>query len=120
VAIIDRYEGVRRPCARYLEHFNFEVAEAPDPVSALSLVDGNPPALILLEDCDAADFVRLQEHAEALSIPCVSLSTALGYGDGMPDNVLVKPFTMGAMLDEIRRVLGEQMREPADNRTVAL
>src|SRR5436190_399248 len=28
IAIIEGYEGVRRPCARYLEYFSFDIVEA--------------------------------------------------------------------------------------------
>jgi DNA-binding response OmpR family regulator len=111
IAIIERYEGVRRPCARYLAHFNFDVAEAADVPGGLALLHSElgPPAVILIEDAASIGFGRLQEHARALSIPIVSLTSAVGDPSAAsawaPAGVLLKPFTLGAMLDEIRRVL---------------
>jgi DNA-binding response OmpR family regulator len=115
VAIIERYEGVRRPCARYLEHFNFEVTEAIDVESGLALLASVHPALILIEDAESTGFERLQEEARALSIPFVSLATAFadapasGAESAPADGVLMKPFTLGTMLDEVRRVLRARM-----------
>jgi DNA-binding response OmpR family regulator len=115
VTIIERYEGVRRPCARYLEHFNFEVTEAIDVDSGLALIASVHPALILIEDAEATGFERLQEEARALSIPFVSMATAFAdppasSAESAPaDGMLMKPFTLGTMLDEVRRVLRVRM-----------
>jgi CheY-like chemotaxis protein len=113
VAIVERYDGVRRPCARYLEHFNFEVAEAADAESALTLLESVRPALILIEDVESAGFDRLQQAAQAHSIPFVSIATAFAESPGadseQADGVLMKPFTLGTMLDEVRRVLRARM-----------
>jgi DNA-binding response OmpR family regulator len=115
VAIIERYEGVRRPCARYLAHFNFEVVEATDVDSGLALLESARPAVILIEDAERTGFERLEEEARALSIPFVSMATtftdapASGAEPTPADGVLVKPFMLGTMLDEIRRVLRAHM-----------
>ncbi len=111
VAIVERYEGVRRPCARYLEHFNFAVAEAADVDSALALLESVQPALILIEDVGSTRFEQVQHAAQAQSIPFVSMVTAFGDSSSpdaesaRADGVLVKPFTLGTMLEEMRRVL---------------
>jgi DNA-binding response OmpR family regulator len=109
IAIIEPYDGVRRPCARYLEHFNFEVAEATDLDQGIELI-ASMPAVILVESSETAMFERLQERANALSIPLLSLTTTFPATDDaapgrMPAGILLKPFTLGTMLDEIRRVL---------------
>jgi DNA-binding response OmpR family regulator len=115
VTIIERYEGVRRPCARYLAHFNFEVTEAIDVDSGLALIASVHPALILIEDAEATGFERLQEEARALSIPFVSMATAFAdppvrtVESAPADGMLMKPFTLGTMLDEVRRVLRVRM-----------
>jgi DNA-binding response OmpR family regulator len=121
VAIIDRYEGVRRPCARYLQHFNFEVVESTDVDSGLTLLESARPAVILIEDAASKGFARLQEAARALSIPFVAMAAtftdapASGAEPTPGDGVLVKPFTLGTMLDEIRRVLRARMIGSAVN-----
>lgn len=109
IAVIDRYEGVRQPCVRYLEHFNFDVTEAAGPQAGLTLLESVRPALALMEEGEAPDFERLRLQAGLLSIPCISMATALGDAQRPCDGVLVKPFALGAMLDEIRRVLRLQM-----------
>jgi DNA-binding response OmpR family regulator len=112
IAIIDQYEGVRQPCARYLEHFNFDVCEGPDPELGFRLMESEPPALFLLEEPQSAAIARLHAQAAALSIPCISLVTAID-ASVAADGALVKPFTLSAMLDEIRRLLGARMRASA-------
>jgi len=109
IAIIEPYDGVRRPCARYLEHFNFEVAEATELGRGIELI-ATMPAVILVESSETVMFERLQEQANALAIPLLSLTTTFPPTDAAAPvrtaaGVLLKPFTLGAMLDEIRRVL---------------
>jgi hypothetical protein len=110
IAIIEQYDGVRRPCARYLQHFNFDVIEATDLHSGLALIETAPPAVILVAASKTPAFERLQEEVNVLGIPLVSLATEFPGLDESPAGpspagVLLKPFTLGAMIDEIRRVL---------------
>ena len=110
IAIIEQYDGVRRPCARYLQHFNFDVVEATDLHSGLELIEAAPPAVILVAASETRAFERLQAEVNVLGIPLLSLTTAFPDLDEppagpVPAGVLLKPFTLGAMLDEIRRVL---------------
>jgi DNA-binding response OmpR family regulator len=109
IAIIEQYEGVRRPCARYLQHFNFDVVEAADLRKGLELIEAAPPAVILVAPTDAPEFDRLQAKASVLGIPLLSLASASPEEEEpagpVPAGVLLKPFTLGAMLDEIRRLL---------------
>lgn len=115
IAIIEQYEGVRRPCARYLDHFHFEVAEAATPDQGLEILQQKDPAVILMEDVESAATEQIQQHARARAIPVVSMTSA--FGDTATRRaealgavgVLVKPFALGAMLQEIRRVLRAQM-----------
>ena len=120
VAIIDAYEGVRRPCARYLEHFNFEIVEGAEAELGMQLLEAAPPALFLIEAPPSHALARLHEEATARSIPCISLMTALGESATPADGALVKPFTLGAMLDEIRRVLGARMRVGGESAAAAV
>ncbi len=109
IAVIDRYDGVRQPCARYLEHFNFDVTDAADAEAGMTILESARPALVLMEEAGSSDFERLHLHAGLLSIPCISMANALGDAHRACEGVLVKPFALGAMLDEIRRVLRRQM-----------
>jgi CheY-like chemotaxis protein len=110
IAIVEQYEGVRRPVARYLDHFHFDVEEAADPNQGLALLGSDrPPAVLLIEDTEAATL--LQKEARERAIPFVSLTTALSdttfsRAESIgAAGLLVKPFSLGAMLQEIRRVL---------------
>ena len=115
IAIIEQYEGVRRPCARYLDHFHFDVAEAESPDQGLEILQKTDPAVILMEDVESATSAEIQQQARARDIPVVSMTSA--FGDAATRRaeavgaagVLVKPFQLGAMLQEIRRVLRAQV-----------
>ena len=115
IAIIEQYEGVRRPCARYLDHFHFDVAEAASADEGLEILQKTNPAVILMEDLDSATSAEIQQLARDRAIPVVSMTSA--FGDAATERagalgaagVLVKPFPLGAMLQEIRRVLRAQV-----------
>ena len=47
--VAESYDGVRRSCARYLDRFNFQVAEAADGEQALRQITAEPPQVILAE-----------------------------------------------------------------------
>jgi len=114
IAIIEQYEGVRRPCVRYLEHFNFDVVEAADLYTGLELIETAPPAVVLAAATETPEFSRLHEEVAVLGIPLLSLATRFPDPEespfgAVPAGVLLKPFTLGAMLDEIRRLLRVRM-----------
>ena len=108
-------DGVRRPCARYLDHFHFDVAEAATPEQGLEILRQNNPAVILLEDAASPASEQIQQHARDRAIPVVSMTTAFGDAASRraetlgAAGVLVKPFPLGTMLQEIRRVLRAHM-----------
>jgi CheY-like chemotaxis protein len=114
IAIIEPYEGVRRPCARYLDHFNFQVAEAASPDQGLEILQKTDPAVILMEDAESATCAKIQQQARARAIPVLSMTSAFGEAERRraeavgAAGVLVKPFQLNAMLQEIRRVLRAQ------------
>src|SRR5579871_489881 len=49
VLVADNYEGARVPAARYLERYNFEVAEATDGEQVLQRIIAAPPQIILTD-----------------------------------------------------------------------
>jgi len=113
IAIVDQYEAARRPCARYLDHFNFNVLEAASAEQALALLESVRPAAMLIEEGRSSDSVRLRQEARARSIPVLALTMPSPERDepstDSPDGVLVKPFSLGVMLEELRKVLRTQL-----------
>jgi len=117
VAIIERYDAVRRPCARYLAHRNFDVVEASGFDEGVALIARTRPSLILVEGEKSANFIRLQDQARMLGIPVVSMSTALAEGTRKTsdsDGLLLKPFSLNKMVEEIRRVIRAVARAAAE------
>jgi CheY-like chemotaxis protein len=118
VLIAESYDGVRRSCARYLDRFNFHVAEAADGEEALTHIAAEPPQLILAElNLPSMPVWRLTQWLgqswRTRQIPVIVLAGDLGESElpTSPDfreaveGVLVKPFTLRTMLEEIRRVM---------------
>jgi CheY-like chemotaxis protein len=112
--IADSYAAARVPCARYLALFNFHVDEAEDGVDALARLEAEPPDLLLIEqDLPAIDPFQLKQRLRRdegrQSIPMIVLSSFLSSRsqDGLKDRdgVLVKPFPLASMIEEVRRVI---------------
>jgi two-component system phosphate regulon response regulator PhoB len=118
VLVAESYDGVRKSCARYLDRFQFQVAEACNGEEALTQIAAEPPQVILVEwNLPAMPAWRLAQWLgqswRTRQIPVIVLA-----GDMEPSDVsaaeeartavagtLVKPFTLRVMLDEIRRVM---------------
>ena len=89
--------------------------ECADGEEAIAAVDGRPPHLILVEDglpkVSAARMVRrLKDQVHTKAIPVIVMTADFenrGQQPAPPDTagVLVKPFALSTMLQEIRRVL---------------
>ncbi len=115
VAIVEGYYGVRRPIARYLEHFNFNVAEAENAERAVAVLQEARPAVVLIEAGKSTAFEAIHTQAHALDIPVISMIAAFSDAETAraeaagAAGILLKPFTLGTMLDEIRRVLRARM-----------
>ncbi len=112
--IADSYAAARVPCARYLALFNFHVDEAQDGIDALARLEIDPPDVLLIEqELPAIDPFRLKQRLRRAegrqSIPMIVLSGSLPSGghDGLKDRdgVLLKPFPLASMIEEIRRVI---------------
>lgn len=119
VLVAESYDGVRRSCARYLDRLHFQVAEASDGEQALRQIAAEPPLLVLAElnlpSMPAPRLAQwLSQSWRTRQIPVIVLAS----GDLDPSDtsvsedlrsvvagVLVKPFTLSRMLDEIRRVI---------------
>ena len=81
----------------------------------MEILQKTNPAVILMEDVASAASAEIQHQARVRAIPVVSMTTT--FGDAATRGaeavgtagVLVKPFQLGAMLQEIRRVLRAQV-----------
>ena len=118
VLVAESYDGVRKSCARYLDRFNFHVAEAADGEQALTQIAAEPPQVILAEsNLPAMPVGRLAQWLSqswrTRQIPVIALAGDPDLSDqsashdvrNLVAGVLVKPFTLRTMLDEIRRVI---------------
>jgi DNA-binding NtrC family response regulator len=118
IVVVDSYTGARVPCARYLDRFGFKVIEAATPGRAAAAIATAAPQVIITE----ADRPRLARSpvseqfladARTRGIPLIVMTTSLG--DDAADHarydaaaVLLKPFRLAQMLEEVRRVLRAQ------------
>jgi two-component system phosphate regulon response regulator PhoB len=114
VLVADSYDGARRPCARYLDRFNFDVMEAANGEDALRQIVASPPRLILTEwtlPTMPADRLCqwLAQGWRTRGIPVIVVAADFDARRDMPSvaAILVKPFSLEAMLNEVRRVLRE-------------
>jgi DNA-binding NtrC family response regulator len=119
VLIAESYEGVRKSCARYLDRFNFRVAEAVNGEELLARVAAAPPQVIVTEMHLPAMPARrlatwLGQNWRTRHIPVIVMSSGMDLTKDevgqLASAILVKPFSLGRMLDEIRRALAEDRR----------
>lgn len=110
--LADSYDGAREPAARYLLRYNFEVIEAADGEQALQKIVATPPRVILADWSLPSMPARrlrqwLDQNWRTRAIPLIVLVGDYEPGDSMPivAGILIKPFSLAAMLEEIRRVL---------------
>jgi len=119
--VADSYPGARKPCARYLDLFNFRVEEAASGEEALAFIQTIPPQVILAEltlpGMGARELSQwLAEGLTSNPIPVIVMVSEL---EGQPSQplplnvagVLIKPFPLATMIEEVRRVL--RIRPPA-------
>jgi CheY-like chemotaxis protein len=115
ILVADSYEGARRPCARFLDRFHFQVAEAADGEEALSSITALAPHVILVDaSLPAMPAWRLTQWLaqswRTRNIPVIVMTSDIEPDQvrPLPENaagVLVKPFPLTTMLAEIRRAL---------------
>ena len=123
VIVADSYARARIPCARYLGRYGFKVIQAATPGRAVRAVAAQEAQIILAEISPtptptARLTERLAADARARRIPLIVMTT--GFGDQVRDHahygaagVLLKPFRLTRMLDEVRRVLRASQEEAA-------
>jgi DNA-binding response OmpR family regulator len=120
ILVADAYEGARLPVARYLQRFHFNVLESADGEDALQKIVAASPYLILadwsLPSMPARRLCQwLDQSWRTRSVPVIVMVSDYEPGEGMPPvaGILVKPFSLATMLDEIRRVIRSQQQPAA-------
>jgi CheY-like chemotaxis protein len=112
--VAESYGGSRRVCVRYLDHFGFRVEGAGDGIEAMAKLEADLPQAILIEHLlpamPALQMSRwLGERPHTQGIPLIVMTTDFdhGAGDAVANggHVLVKPFSLSAMLDTVRQAL---------------
>ena len=112
--VAESYAPVRRPFVRYLEHFSFRVTQATNGDELLAAVSRVRPHVILAEVALPRMDTRglsqwLGNSYHTRDIPVIVMADALSEDSatrlGHPAGVLIKPFPLSTLLDEVRRVL---------------
>jgi DNA-binding response OmpR family regulator len=121
--VADSYEGARVPCVRYLDHFGFRVEQAADGKQALSILETLQPHVVLAEmtlpNVSAAGICAwLDRDPRTRSVPVIVLQSDFDTDQVVerPERaaaVLVKPFPLSTMLQQVRRAL--RANPPAAN-----
>jgi CheY-like chemotaxis protein len=116
VLVAESYDGVRKSCSRYLHRFHFQVFEATTGEEALTRIVAEPPQVILAElnlpSMPAGRLARwLSQSWRTRHIPVIVLAGDINPAVAPDDfqrlaaGILMKPFSLRAMLEEVRRVL---------------
>src|SRR6185503_14118553 len=104
----------------YLNKFGFRTDEATHGREALEKITVAPPQAVLIEhgipDAPVSEIVaRLREHPMGSSIPIIVMTNHFDWAVGEAGakagplvGLIMKPFALSAMLEELRRLLREQ------------
>lgn len=121
ILVADSYDGARIPCVKYLDRLGFSVDQAVTGSEVLERIETARPHVILAENSlritPIAHIIdRLSRTSQPL--PLIVMMSDLSVSEpplaGLPQvSVLQKPFSLLAMLEEIRRVLRGQPELPA-------
>lgn len=103
VLVADTDEAVRRAFVRYLDMHGFQVTQAVRIDDASAEPEGGHPPEVIVTELTSATAARLATSPRVPTIVTVTddLHKAPRYAAAM----LVKPFPLPALLDELRRVL---------------
>jgi OmpR family response regulator RpaB len=109
VLVADNEESVRRPCARYLSLFGFHVEEAANGDEAIAAWHAVRPHVVVTD-------ARLQRGSDL--VPRFANESGVPFIITVTDDqapvppgaaaVLLKPFSLDTMLEEVRRVLAHR------------
>jgi len=105
VLVADSDDGARRPLARYLDHFGFELEEVTSGPAAATALDRCRPHVVVAESTLPHDD-EFQALLRTRHIPYIV--TVTFDMDEVPADaaaVLVKPFPLAALLTAVRHAL---------------
>jgi PleD family two-component response regulator len=110
--VVDDDRNLRRIISTNLEIAGFDVVDAPDGVSALALLDGRTPDVVLLDVTmpvmdGYATLGRIRKHATASHVPVIVLTgtvtvDAVKILEAGADDFIAKPFSPQEMLARVR------------------
>ena len=106
VLVADGDAGARRPCVRYLNLFGFDVAEASTGDEAVVALNSRRPHLLIADTRLPSADRFATTVAKEFHIPVIVTTT--DQGGPVPleaTGVLIKPFPLATMLNEVRRAL---------------
>ncbi len=120
VVVADAYDAAREPIARYLERFHFDVHQAADGEELLGQIIACTPHLVIadsnLPGMPARRLRRwLDQSWRTRRLPIILMlsESAVAERTAAAAPVLVKPFSLSAMLDEVRCAMRTQNRTSA-------
>jgi DNA-binding response OmpR family regulator len=112
--VADSYDGARIPCARYLDHFGFHVDQAADGRDALAVLESRLPHVVLVEyslpkvsATGLAEWLEKDDRTRRVPLILMLSDFDSDAPRSLPHSaaVLVKPFPLSTMLQEVRRAL---------------
>ena len=106
VLIADSDDGARSVCVRYLHRFGFQVAEARSAGEAAAALDRSRPH-VAISELALASMSRFRARLPRDTYIPVIVTTTDEAAPVPPDaaGVLIKPFALATLLQEVRRVL---------------
>jgi DNA-binding response OmpR family regulator len=107
VLVTDSDEAVRRALVRYLDLFGFRVTQAARIEDGLESTGDGPEPDAIVTELTSATAARLASSPGVPTI--VTVTDDLHKAPRHAAAILVKPFPLPTLLDELRRVLREQM-----------
>jgi DNA-binding NtrC family response regulator len=107
VLVVDTDEAVRRALVRYLDLFGFNVTQSARIDDGLGSAGDGPEPEVIVTELTSATAARLASSPRVPTI--VTVTDDLHKAPRHAAAMLVKPFPLPTLLDELRRVLRAQM-----------
>jgi DNA-binding response OmpR family regulator len=115
VLVADGYAAARSSCVRFLDHYGFDVIEVGSGTEAIVALNSVRPHIILsgLDGADAERLYRWLRADETLRDRPVVVMAADNVALVPAENarVIMKPFSMHALLRDVREMLRATLRD---------
>jgi len=121
--LADSYDGARVPCARYLDHFGFHVDQVADGDDALLAMRASEVQLVLAEfslpKMSAKELAEwLEREGATRRVPLIVMLSEFDADVSQlltqSAAILVKPFPLSTMLQEVRKALRTRAAEVSE------